>query len=161
MVDEWPIRTLTDSMSRSLSRYLWPKVLRHMRRSNLTFASFSTMTLMFNLLASNHQVICTLQVYTTIVNCKIGVENVRKNCSVAVEDQTVEGYEVLRNPKYELYTDTAGKYRLRLKAANGEIVAASQGYTSKASAKNGIASVGKNAPDAEIDITEKETPTEE
>ena len=102
-----------------------------------------------------------LAVYTTVVNCKIGVKSVRKNCSVAVEDQTVDGYEVLRNPEYELYTDTAGKYRFRLKAANGEFVAASQGYTNKSSALNGISSIGKNTPDAEIDVAEKETPAEE
>lgn len=116
---------------------------------------------MFNLLASNHEVICTSQVYASVANCKVGVESVRKNCGVAVEDQTADGYEILKNPKYELYTDTAGKYRFRLKAANGEIVAASQGYTNKSSALNGISSIGKNAPDAEIDITEKETPAEE
>ena len=98
---------------------------------------------MFNLLASNHQVICTSQVYTTVASCKVGVESVRKNCSATVEDRIVDGYEALRNPKYELYTDTAGKYRFRLKAANGEIVAASQGYTNKSSALNGISSIGE------------------
>lgn len=116
---------------------------------------------MFNLLADNHEVICTSQVYASVANCKVGVESVRKNCGVAVEDQTADGYEVLKNPKYELYTDTAGRFRFRLKAANGEIVAASQGYTSKASAKNGIASVGKNAPDAEVDAVERVDPAEE
>ena len=36
------MRTLTDSMSRSLSRYLWPNVLRHWRKSNLMPRSSST-----------------------------------------------------------------------------------------------------------------------
>lgn len=52
--------------------------------------------------------------------------------------------------KFELYTDKAGKYRFRLKAANGQTIAASEGYESKASAKNGIASIKKNAAKAEV-----------
>ncbi|MDH6291924.1 uncharacterized protein YegP (UPF0339 family) [Rhodococcus opacus] len=40
--------------------------------------------------------------------------------------------------KFELFKDTAGQFRFHLKAANGEIIAASQGYTSKAAAQNGI-----------------------
>ena len=51
----------------------------------------------------------------------------------------------LLSPTFELYKDTAGQYRFRLKAANSEIILASEGYTTKASAKKGIASVKKNA----------------
>ncbi len=50
--------------------------------------------------------------------------------------------------KFELYKDKAGKYRFRLKAGNGETIASSEAYESKAAAKNGIESVKKNAPDA-------------
>lgn len=53
--------------------------------------------------------------------------------------------------KFELFTDKAGKFRFHLKAANGEIIAASQAYESKTSAKNGIESVKRNAPAAPID----------
>lgn len=57
--------------------------------------------------------------------------------------------------KFEITKDKAGKYRFRLKAGNGEIIAVSEGYETKASAKNGIASVQKNAPDAAVvDLTE-------
>lgn len=49
--------------------------------------------------------------------------------------------------KFELYKDKAGKHRWRLKAANGEIILASQGYASKAGAKIGIESVRKNSAD--------------
>ena len=52
--------------------------------------------------------------------------------------------------KFELYTDAAGKYRFRLKAANGQIIAVGEAYESKASAVNGIESVKKNAPDAAV-----------
>ena len=49
--------------------------------------------------------------------------------------------------KFELYTDKAGEFRFRLKAGNGEVILASEGYKQKASATNGIESVKKNAPD--------------
>ena len=48
--------------------------------------------------------------------------------------------------KFELYKDKGGKFRFRLKSSNGQIVLASQGYKTKVSAKNGIASVQRNAP---------------
>jgi uncharacterized protein YegP (UPF0339 family) len=47
--------------------------------------------------------------------------------------------------KFELFKDTARQFRFHLKAANGEIIAASQGYASKAAAQNGLASVKANA----------------
>ena len=106
---------------------------------------------MFNLEASNGQVICTSQVYASEATCKNGIESVRKNCKSKVEDQTLQGYQAVTNPKYELYQDKSGEYRFRLKASNGEIIAASQGYTSKQSCKNGIESVGKNAPDSPVE----------
>ncbi|MEQ9562125.1 MAG: YegP family protein [Woeseiaceae bacterium] len=50
--------------------------------------------------------------------------------------------------KFELYKDKAGKFRFRLKAANGENVLASEAYESKSSCQNGIESVKKNSTDA-------------
>ena len=56
--------------------------------------------------------------------------------------------------KFELYKDAGGKFRFRLKAGNGEIIASSEAYNSKASAQNGIESVKTNAPIAQIqDLT--------
>ena len=52
--------------------------------------------------------------------------------------------------KFELYTDAAGKYRFRLKASNGQVIATSQGYTTKRSAVEGIESVKKHATEAEV-----------
>ena len=83
-----------------------------------------------------------------------GVEGVKKNAQVHVEDQTVEGYEELKHPKYEVYTDKAGEFRFRLKASNGEIIATGEGYKAKASCMNGIESIGKNAPEAEVIVIE-------
>ena len=105
----------------------------------------------FDLKATNGQVIATSEVYKTKSACLNGVESVKKNAAAAkVEDQTAAGFETLTNPKFELYTDKAGEYRFRLKARNGQIIAVSEGYTSKAACENGIASVQKNAPEAEI-----------
>jgi uncharacterized protein len=52
--------------------------------------------------------------------------------------------------KFELYKDARGEYRFRLKAGNGEVIATGEGYSSKAAAKNGIDSIKRNAPEAEI-----------
>jgi len=57
--------------------------------------------------------------------------------------------------KFEVYTDKSGEYRFRLKAGNGEIIAVGESYRKKAGCINGIESIKKNAPDAEIvDLTE-------
>lgn len=49
--------------------------------------------------------------------------------------------------KFEIYKDKRGEHRFRLKAGNGEIILASEGYKALSSCKNGISSVQKNAPD--------------
>ena len=53
-------------------------------------------------------------------------------------------------PKFEWFKDKAGKFRFRLKAANGEVIAVGEGYNSKEACVNGIESVKKNAPIAKI-----------
>ena len=106
----------------------------------------------FDLLATNGQVIATSEVYTTKAACLNGIESVKKNAAAAnVENQTEEGFETVTNPKFEMYADKAGEFRFRLKARNGEIIAVSEGYTTKASCTGGIESVQKNAPDAEVE----------
>ena len=52
--------------------------------------------------------------------------------------------------KFEVFKDKSGQYRFRLKAGNGEIIATGEAYTTKAACLNGIESIKKNAPDAEI-----------
>ncbi len=105
----------------------------------------------FNLVATNGQVIGTSEIYTTKTACQNGIKSVKTNAASAnIEDQTVEGYETQKNPKFEIYTDKAGEYRFRLKARNGETILASEGYTKKASCQNGVESVQKNAPEAEV-----------
>ena len=105
----------------------------------------------FDLKATNGQVIATSEVYETKSACLNGVESVKKNAATAkVEDQTVTGYKTLTNPKFELFADKAGRFRFRLTARNGQVIAASEDYTTKAACENGIASVQKNASEAEI-----------
>lgn len=105
----------------------------------------------FDLKATNGQVIATSEVYTTLAACKNGIESVRKNAPKAeVEDQSAPDYPVLKNPKFEMYIDRAGEFRFRLTARNGEIIAVSEGYKTKASCDNGIESVKNNAPEAEV-----------
>ena len=52
--------------------------------------------------------------------------------------------------KFELYKDKSGSFRFRLKAANGQAILASEGYKSKASCNNGIASVQKNCGNPDL-----------
>ncbi len=104
----------------------------------------------FDLKAGNGEVIATSEVYASEASCLNGIESVKKNCIGEIEDQTVENVVEVKHPKFEVYTDKAGEFRFRLKARNGEIIAVSEGYKSKDSCLNGIASVKKNAPDAEV-----------
>ena len=104
----------------------------------------------FSLAAGNNQVIGVSEVYSSRAALEKGIESVRKNAPVAnVEDQTADPVIEAVNPKFEIYNDKAGEFRFRLKARNGEIILASEGYKTKASCENGIESVRKNAP-AEI-----------
>ena len=105
----------------------------------------------FDLKATNGQVIASSQVYASVASCKKGIASVAKNASIAaVEDQTVENYAAEKNPKFEIYADKGGEFRFRLKAKNGQIIAVSEGYTTMAKCKSGIASVQKNSVDAPV-----------
>ena len=52
--------------------------------------------------------------------------------------------------KFEIKKDKSGKFRFNLIAPNGEIIASSEAYEKKTSCMNGIESVKKNAPTAEV-----------
>lgn len=58
-----------------------------------------------------------------------------------------------RKQTFEVYEDSAGQWRWRLVAPNGNIVADSgEGYSSKQGAKRGIESVKEGAPDADVEV---------
>lgn len=53
----------------------------------------------------------------------------------------------MKNPKFQVFVGKSGEYYFRLRAANGEPVLASEGYTEMSNALNGVRSVKTNAPD--------------
>ncbi len=57
--------------------------------------------------------------------------------------------------KFELWVDKGGEYRFNLLAGNGQVIASSQGYSSKSGALNGIESIRTNAPGAAVVEVEK------
>lgn len=105
----------------------------------------------FNLKANNGQVVATSQTYKSFATCMKGIKSVKKNAPIAaVENQTVEDYEPKKNPKWEIYMDKAGEYRFRLRSRNGKIICSGEGYKQMGGARNGIESIIKNSPSAEI-----------
>ena len=106
----------------------------------------------YSLKAGNGEIIAIGgEVYNKLASVKNGVASVKKNAPIAgIENQTEEGFKKEKNPKFEIYTDKKGEFRFRLKARNGQVIAASEGYKKIESCKNGIESVKKNAPDAEV-----------
>ncbi|NLV25583.1 MAG: DUF1508 domain-containing protein [Methanomicrobiales archaeon] len=90
----------------------------------------------FRLKAGNSKVILTGEGYKTKAGCTKGIESIRKN---AVDDS-----------RFDVEQDKKGKFRFKLKAANGEVIGQSQGYTSESSCRKGIESVKKNSTDSPV-----------
>lgn len=110
----------------------------------------------FNLVAGNGEIIATSEVYTTKAACLNGIESVRKNSAAEIENQTAKEVVPVKGAKFEIYKDKAGEFRFRLKAGNGQIIAVGEGYKALSGCKNGIDSIKRNAPEAEIvDRTEQ------
>jgi len=55
------------------------------------------------------------------------------------------------HPKFEIKKAKNGEFFFNLTAKNGQVIASSEMYSSKASAENGIASIKENAPKAEVE----------
>lgn len=90
----------------------------------------------FNLKAGNGQTILASEGYTTMAACKNGIESVKRN---APEDARYDRKEAKNGAPY-----------FNLKATNGQVIGTSEMYSSVAARENGIESVKKNAPDAEV-----------
>lgn len=57
----------------------------------------------------------------------------------------------MAKPKFEVYADSGGSYRWRLKDGNGEKIASSgESFASRANAKRAAENVKKTAPDADL-----------
>jgi len=94
----------------------------------------------FRLRAENNKIVAVSEAYEQHAGCLNGVKSVQKNCNVNIEDLTVDGKRI-PNPKYQVFTDTASKYRFHLIASNGEIIAKSESYETKEGCMNGIRAV--------------------
>ncbi len=92
---------------------------------------------MFNLKASNGQVILCSELYKQKSSVENGIESIRKNAS--------------REGAFETRINAKGEMYFILKATNGQEIGRSEDYSSNAAMENGIASVKKNAPDAKVD----------
>ncbi|MGQ0543251.1 MAG: YegP family protein [Blastocatellia bacterium] len=90
----------------------------------------------FNLKATNGQIILTSESYETRKAAEGGIASVRKNAA--------------SDGRFERKTAKDGSVYFVLKAANGEPIGKSEMYKTAKSMENGIASVGKNAPDAVV-----------
>lgn len=90
----------------------------------------------FNLKAGNHEIILQSEGYTSKSGAENGIESVRKN---AADDARFERKEAKN-----------GQHFFSLKSTNGQEIGRSELYTTKAAMENGIQSVMKNAPEAEL-----------
>ena len=105
----------------------------------------------FDLKATNGEIIASSQIYKQIASARNGITSIQTNAPAAeIEDQTCEGFPVIKHPKFQVYKDKAGEFRFRLTAKNGKIIATSEGYKTLASCKKGIASVVKNSDGAKV-----------
>lgn len=91
----------------------------------------------FNLKASNGQTILASEGYVAKSSCEQGIQAVKQ--SVAIE------------ARFERKTSSNGKYYFSIKAGNGQIIGSSEMYETSSARDNGIESVKKNAPGAEIE----------
>lgn len=106
----------------------------------------------FRLRADNNEIIAVGEAYEKRAGCLNGIKSIQKNSNAPVEDTTIKGTQKLPNPKYDVYKDAAGKFRFHLRAANGQIIADSEGYEKKTDCLNGIEIV-RASPTAEIEDT--------
>ena len=91
----------------------------------------------FRLKAGNGQTILASEGYAAKSGCNNGIESVKKN---AADDA-----------RYERKETSSGKPMFNLKSTNGQVIGTSELYESVAARENGIESVKKNAPDADVE----------
>jgi uncharacterized protein YegP (UPF0339 family) len=94
------------------------------------------------------------QGYSSRSKARQGLDSVRSNVAEATvdhgDDETDAG-AAGAGATFELYEDSAGEYRWRLRHDNGNIIADSgEGYASKSGAADAIERVRKYAPDASV-----------
>ena len=108
----------------------------------------------FSLAAANSMTILTSKNYATKANCIAGIETIKKNSNIEIEDQTLQKPVEKKCPKFEIYLDKANLFRYRMIAANGMNVAISEeGYSTKNGCINGIKAISRAADNAQVDDT--------
>jgi hypothetical protein len=93
----------------------------------------------FNLKAGNGQIILTSEMYNSKNAAESGIESVKRNAA--------------DGNRFERKVGTNNQPYFTLKAGNGEEIGKSESYSSETAMENGISSVMKNAPNAEITET--------
>ncbi len=96
----------------------------------------------FNVKANNGQVIATSQLYASRSSADRGASTVR--ALIRIAQQAPKTAAAPHTERFELVTGEDGQTYFHLRAGNGEIVLASEGYASKAGANDGIESVRSN-----------------
>ena len=107
----------------------------------------------FVLVANNNEVIGVSELYSSVANRDNGIQAVMNVIGTAqVEDLTLlEDNAPVKHPKFQIFKGADNQFYFRLKASNGQIILASEAYTAKASAQNGIDSVKANAKPERIE----------
>ncbi|MGH4036576.1 MAG: YegP family protein [Sphaerochaeta sp.] len=106
----------------------------------------------FSLVAANSRTILTSKNYTTRATCLAGIDTIKKNSEIEIEDKTLQKPVEKKCPKFEVYLDKANLYRYRMIAANGMNVAISEdGYSTKSGCVNGISAISRAVEDASVD----------
>jgi uncharacterized protein len=89
----------------------------------------------FNLVAGNGQVVGTSQLYATRWNAERGLS------TVAALVEGANQLAAIRRASFQVFRGLDGQYYFHLRSGNGQIVLQSEGYTTRASAVGGTASV--------------------
>jgi hypothetical protein len=88
----------------------------------------------FRLEATNGEIILKSEGYTQKHNAQKGIASVRANAA--------------RDARFRRIMSESGEVHFNLTAANGEVIASSETYSSEQALETGIASVKNNAPEA-------------
>lgn len=106
---------------------------------------------MFEIVAENGETLASSEIYSKEESCQKGIECVINNANSIVKDQTEVDYQTKMNPKYVIFQTKDGQYRFQLKAKNGAVLVASNGYKDKISCDNAIKKMIRIVPTAGIE----------
>ena len=90
----------------------------------------------FRLKASNGETVLASEGYSAKAGCMNGIESVKENSQIP--------------ERFEKYEDKSGKFRFRLKAANGQVIGVGEAYESESGLEAGIKSVTRWASESKI-----------